>query len=60
MVAKYFTPTKKKKLLKHVNMGSSFEDLATTKPTVKTDHQSGQRFERLKKDSMIVNDILRY
>lgn len=30
-----------KRLSKHIDIGSSFEDLATVKPTVKADHQSG-------------------
>jgi hypothetical protein len=36
----------KKKLLKYTNMEFSFEDLFTTKPTVKMEHQSGIEFER--------------
>ena len=30
---------------KHINMGSSLEDLDTTSPTVKTDHKSDEGFE---------------
>ena len=30
---------------KHINMGSSFEDLDATSLTVKTDHKSDERFE---------------
>jgi hypothetical protein len=35
----------KKKSSKHINMGSSFEDLVETSPSVKTDFQSDKRFE---------------
>jgi hypothetical protein len=34
-----------KKSTKHINMGSSFEDLVATSPTVKTDFLSDKRFE---------------
>jgi hypothetical protein len=34
-----------KKSTKHINMGSSFEDLVATSPTVKTDFLSDKWFE---------------
>jgi hypothetical protein len=33
-----------KKAPEHINMGSSFEDLVATSPTVKIDFQSDKRF----------------
>ena len=35
----------KKKSSKHINMGSSFEDLVAISPTVKTDPKSNKRFD---------------
>ena len=35
----------KKKSSKHINMGSSFEDLVAISPTVKTDPKSDKRFD---------------
>ena len=36
---------KKKKSPKHIIMGSSFEDLVATGPTMKTNHKSDKRFD---------------
>ena len=34
-----------KKFSEHINMGSSFEDLVATRPTVKTDYKSDEQFD---------------
>ena len=36
--------SQKKKFSKHIDMGSSFEDLVATSPTVKTNFKSDKRF----------------
>ena len=36
---------REKKSSEHIDMGSIFEDLVATSPTVKTDHKSDKRFE---------------
>ena len=38
------TSGQKKKLSEHIDMGSSFEHLVATSPTVKTDSKSDKRF----------------
>ena len=44
---------------KHINMGSSFEDLDAKSPTVKTDRKSDKRFELQKILNFLILHLMR-